>query len=187
MSPPKKYLTAVMLSSEIAEQISAIHAQYRVPRWKERIGPHITLNRPFTFSPTFSSPFDVMLSALSEVSKKHGPLSLRLDGAARFDNKEVTIFARVIPNPTLCVLQSNLNSAISGFTTNTSPDYGEYHPHVTLSNKLTYQEAELQFAEISRLPLHQTIEARCFNLLSLNPVTNTWETTNYFPLDAKPR
>lgn len=172
-----RHLVAIMLPQELAQPLREIQEQYRVPRWNERIGPHITLVRPFILA----QPLVDIEKILWRIGRQHYPFEVELNGLGRFPNKDVVLYAKVEHSPSLLSLQHDLEKQMHELSQPSGPTFGDYVPHVTLSNKLTVEEADKREALMSQLPLRYKCRVWGFTLLRLQD--NKWQEVKTFPLN----
>lgn len=171
------YLIAILLPNEIREQISRIQERFRVPRWRKRIDPHITLLPPFTTAKDVRS----ITKRITSVSRQHQVFMITLQGIGRFTPRHHVIFAHIQAAPELQRLHMDLSAALKDMGRNRYELPGNFHPHVTLSNKLTPEEADIQFSEIAKLNIHQQFLCKSITLFRLDE-QNIWQAVADFKL-----
>lgn len=158
-----RYLVAIMLTDQVGTEIAEIQDRFRVSTWPKNIGPHITLYPPFTVTDEAE-----LIKELTTISHQFTPFSIYLVGAGFFRRKSSVIFARVKSGRILERLQKQILRALSPLAGGPSNVSRSFHPHVTLSNRLTSEVFNWQRMAIKQLSINFQFVCQDFSLLRLD-------------------
>lgn len=130
----RKYLCAIPLPADVAAEVSDIQQSYKSAGWKILIEPHITVLAPcVALADTQTAE-----KLLAGIAKRFKPFDVEVGGIGRFPNSSNAIYASVAKSDMLDELRDALLGAAPMFCAlNVAAAAAqEFHPHVTLANKL---------------------------------------------------
>jgi len=142
-----RYLIAITLPQGLSANYSKIQKRYKSKNWNIALPPHITLIPPAKLT----SSFKALSEALKKRAKDFKRFKIDIVGIDQFANTGNTIFAQVAKSDDLLNLQRLVIKSIEGHLEIMKGYPRQYHPHITLSNDLTADEAQEKFPGIEKL------------------------------------
>ncbi|MEI6581749.1 MAG: 2'-5' RNA ligase family protein [bacterium] len=167
-----RYLVAIPLPESEAGPFIDLRDSYRhyAPRWKLTLGPHITIHRPqesllpigkaielFSSSPVcqgFSMPFN-KIDAF--IGKRNSAIYFEPDNYVPF-----------------CDIRKSYQSVAEQILNNTAEEW-DFHPHLTLINRLSSDAAQLVLKELRSRPVHFTYNLGRVCLYKKETEDDSWQ------------
>lgn len=162
-TPPYRFLVVIMIPPPLSSQFLNLQNQYGPPQWPRRIGPHITL------IPPFEATQPAVLQYWHDFKPATLSFPVRLDGFDHFSSR--VVFARIKPDPSLLQLHRELSTH---FRPLLPPDH-DYHPHVTVANKLTPTQYQSVWSSLRALELQAAFDCRSITLARYDTEAGQWQ------------
>jgi 2'-5' RNA ligase len=164
-----KYLCAITLPDAITAELAEVQQNYKSSSWNIAIQPHITLTPPAMAVVSL----DQAEKILSEAAKAIKPFDIEVEGVDMFQNSSNTVFASVKPSEELLRLYTELRKWAPSIAANIKME-NNFHPHVTLSNKLNPVLAAQIKAQLAEQRIHFTFPCQSFSLFSKTNLDKQW-------------
>ena len=165
-----KYLCAITLPEDITSVLGGLQQSYKTASWKILISPHITLLPPaIALTST-----DQAISFLREVANTIHPFDIEVEGVGRFQNSSNTVYAKVKPNEDLERLHAGLYKITPSIMAVPAKAKDAFHPHITLSNKLSDALAEQVKMQLDEQRINFFFECNNFSLFKKETNDTKW-------------
>ena len=165
-----KYLCAITLPEEVTSVLGELQQNYKTASWKILIPPHITVLPP-ALALTSA---DQAINYLREVAATIHPFDIEVEGVGHFQNTSNTVYAKVKLNEELVWLHSRLCKIASSVMATPSNMVDNFHPHITLSNKLSDNLAEQVKIQLDEQRINFVFECNNFSLFKKETNDTKW-------------
>jgi 2'-5' RNA ligase len=164
-----KYLCAITLPEAITSELASVQQNYKSSSWNIAIQPHITLVPPARAIVSLDQAEEI----LSGIAKNTKPFDIEVEGVDMFENRSNTVFAKVKLSEELLRLYAELRRWAPSFVADLKME-NNFHPHVTLSNKLNSVLAEQIKSQLAEQRINFIFPCQSFSLFSKTNSDQQW-------------